>query len=119
MLGENYGRKLMHGVMKVKGINGETKIGIILSEMNPEAQTKRQNVASYLLNPKFCNAKYFDSKIHYDQKKKLGMFGVAHVCARYKFSGKIVGHTIDCNSPTFLRVRVLQNITEMIPLKYS
>ena len=107
MLGENYGRKLMHGVMKVKGINGETKIGIILSEMNPEAQTKRQNVASYLLNPKFCNAKYFDNKIHYDQKKKLGMFG------------KIVGHTIDCNSPTFLRVRVLQNITEMIPLKYS
>ena len=86
MLGENYGRKLIHGVMTVKGINvGETKIGIIFSEMNPEAQTKRQNVASYFLNPKFCNAKYFDNKIHYDLKKKLGMSGVAHVCVRYKF----------------------------------
>ena len=39
MLGENYGRKLMHGVMKVKEINvGQTKMGTILGEINPEAQ---------------------------------------------------------------------------------
>ena len=30
--------------------------------------------------------------IHYDQNKKSGMFGVAHVCALDGFSGKIVGH---------------------------
>ena len=60
----------MHGVMKVKGINvDETKLGIILGETNPEAQTKRQNVASNLLNSKVYNAKYFDDKIHYDQNE--------------------------------------------------
>ena len=41
-VGENYGRKIMHGVMKTKGINvGETKIGKILGEINREAQRKR------------------------------------------------------------------------------
>ena len=119
MLGENYGRKLLHGVMKVKGINvGKRKIGTILKEMNPEAQMMRQNVANYLLNQKVCNAKYFGDKIHSDQNEKLEMFGVAHVCARDRFSGKIVGHTINSNDSTFLMVRVLQKITEMILLKY-
>ena len=108
----------MHGVMKVKGINvDETKLGIILGETNPEAQTKRQNVASHLLNSKVYNAKYFDDKIHYDRNEKLGMFGVAHVCARDGFCSKIVGHAIDCNVSAFLRVRFLQKMIEMIPLK--
>ena len=79
--------------MKAKGINvGETKIGKILGEINPEAQRKRQNVAGRSLNPKVYNAEYFGHKIHYDQNEKLGMFGVVHVCARDGFSGKIVGH---------------------------
>ena len=47
------------------------------------------------------------------------MFRVAHVCAGDGFPGKIVGHTIDWNVSSFLRVRVLQKIIEMIPLKYS
>ena len=56
-----YARKVMHGVMKVKGINvDETKLGTVLGEISPEAQTKRQNVASHSLNPKLYNAKYFD-----------------------------------------------------------
>ena len=92
-MGERYGRKMLHGVMKAKGINvGETKIGKILGEINPEAQRKRQNVAVRSLNPKVYNAEYFGHKIHYDQNEKLGMFGVVHVCARDGFSGKIVGH---------------------------
>ena len=42
---QNYGRKIVHGVMKAKRINvGETKIGKLLSEINPETQPKRQNV---------------------------------------------------------------------------
>ena len=44
-MGERYGRKMLHGVMKTKEINiGETKIGTILGEINSEAQRKRQNV---------------------------------------------------------------------------
>ena len=83
-VGESYGCKMLHGVMKVKGINvGERKIGKILDEINPEAQKKRQNVAGRSLNPKVYNAEYFGHKIHYDQNEKLGMFGVVH--ARWIF----------------------------------
>ena len=39
---ENYGRKLMHGVMKAKRINvRESKIGTILGEISPEGQIDR------------------------------------------------------------------------------
>ena len=35
---ENCNRKMMHGIMKAKGINvGETKIGAVLGEINPKA----------------------------------------------------------------------------------
>ena len=92
-MGENYGRKMMHGVMKAKGINVvETNTGQKLGEINPEAQRKRQNVAGRSLNPKIYNAEYFGHKIHYDQNEKLGMFGIVHVCAQDGFSGKADGH---------------------------
>ena len=43
--GENYNRKMMHGVMKAKVINvDETKIGAILGEINPKVQIKRQKL---------------------------------------------------------------------------
>ena len=90
---QNYGRKIVHGVMKAKRINvGETKIGKLLSEINPEAQPKRQNVVGRSLNPKVYNAKIFVDKINYEQNEILGIFRVARVCARNGFSGKIVGH---------------------------
>ena len=58
-MGENYGRKMMHGVMKAKGINvGEIKIVKLLGEINPEVQSKKQNVVGYSLS-----TKYFDEKI--------------------------------------------------------
>lgn len=39
---ENYGRKMMHGVMKAKRINvRESKIGTILGEISLETQTDR------------------------------------------------------------------------------
>ena len=81
-VGKNYGRKMMHGVMKAKGINvSETKIGKLLGEINSEPQTKRQNVACCSLNPKVYSTKHFGNKIHYDQNEKLEMFGFVHVCA--------------------------------------
>ena len=94
-MGENYGRKIMHGAMKAKGINvGETKIGTILGDISPEVQTKRQNVTSRSLNPKVYNAKYFGDKLDYDQNEKMEMIGVVHVFARDGFSCNIVGHAI-------------------------
>ena len=51
---EKYGRKMMHGVMKDKGINiGETKTGKTLCEINPEA--RRSNVGGRSLNVKVYN----------------------------------------------------------------
>ena len=81
-VGKNYGRKMMHGVKKAKEISvGETKIGKLLSKINSEAQTKRQNVLSFSLNPKVYSDKYFGYEIHYNQNEKLGMLGFVHVCA--------------------------------------
>ena len=58
--GRKNDRKMIHEVMKAKGINvSETKFGKTLSEINPEAQRKRQNVAGRSLNPKVYNARYF------------------------------------------------------------
>ena len=58
--GRKNGRKMIHGVMKAKGINvSETKLDKTLSEINPEAQRKKQNVAGRSLNTKVYNAKYF------------------------------------------------------------
>ena len=52
-VGENYGRKMMHGVLKAKEISvGETKICTILGEISPETQLHRQNVVGRSLNPK-------------------------------------------------------------------
>ena len=88
--------------MKAKGINvGETKIGKILGEINPEAQIKMQKVAGRSLNPKVYNAEYFGHKVHYDQNEKLGMFGVVHMCARDGFSGKIVGYATMARKTTW------------------
>ena len=74
--------------MEAKRIN----VGELLSEINAESQPKRQNVVDRSLNPKVYNAKIFVDKIHYNQKEKLGIFRVVHVCARNGVSSKIVGH---------------------------
>ena len=48
----------------------------------------------HLLNPKNYSDKYLGHKIHCDQNRKSGMFGVVHVCALDGFSSKLVGHGI-------------------------
>ena len=47
---------------------------------------------SHSFNPKIYNTIYFGHKIYYGQNEKLGMFGIVHVCALDRFSGKIVEH---------------------------
>ena len=84
---------MLTGTLRSKGsLVGETKIGKILKEINPNAQKAREYSAGRSLNPKVYKADYFGHKIHYDQNEKLGMYGVVHVCARDGYSGKIVGH---------------------------
>ena len=90
---ENYSLKLTYGVMKAKGIDaGETKIGKVFDEINPDADKESQEIVSNSFNPKIYNAIYFGHKIYYGQNEKIGMFGIVHVCALDRFSGKIVEH---------------------------
>lgn len=92
-MGENYGRKMLTGSLRSKGIYvGETKVGQILQEIAPIAQQRRKDTAGRSLNPKVYQADYFGHKVHYDQNEKLGMFGVVHVCARDGYSGMIIGY---------------------------
>ena len=65
------------------------KVGKILKEIYPNAEKTREYSAGECLNPKVCTADYFGHKIHYDQNKKLGMYGVVHVCALDGYSRKI------------------------------
>ena len=84
---------MLTGALRSKGIHvGETKVGKILKEINPNAQKARQYSVGRSLNPKVYKADYFGHKIHYDQNKMLGMYGIVHVCTRDGYSGKIVGH---------------------------
>ena len=81
---------MLTGALRSKGIHvGETKVGKILKEINPNAQKARQYSVGRSLNPKVYKADYFGHKIHYDQNEKLGMYGIVHVCARDGCSVKI------------------------------
>ena len=84
---------MLTSALRSKGILvGETKVGNILKEINPNAQKARQHSAGRSLNPKVYKADYFGPKIHYGQNEKLGMYGIVYVCARDGYSGKIIGH---------------------------
>ena len=70
---------------------GERQVGQALQSMNSVAGSQRKVKDSRSFNSRVYSAKYFGHKIHYDQNKKLGMYGAAHVCARDGYSGMIVG----------------------------
>ena len=48
------------------------------------------NSTAKQLNPVPYSAEYFGHKVHIDQNEKLVMYGVTHVCARDRYSGKVV-----------------------------
>ena len=46
--------------------------------------------AGKLINRIVYSAEYFGRKNHYDQNKKLGMYGVIHALARNGYTGMII-----------------------------
>ncbi|XP_020903739.1 uncharacterized protein LOC110242124 [Exaiptasia diaphana] len=91
-VGPTYGRKMMKGYLKSKGMDAsERRVGESLKRLNPTQNEERMMVAKNL-NPMPYVAEYFRHKLHMDQNEKLVMFGVTHVIARDGYSGKIVSH---------------------------
>ena len=94
---------MLTGALLIKGIHvGETKIEKFLKEFNPNAQKARQYSAGRSLHPKVYKAYYFGYKIHYDQKEKLGIYEIVHLCSWDGYSGKIVGHTTMAKKPNII-----------------
>lgn len=112
---------MLSGALRSKGIQiGETKVGKVLYEINPNAQKRRGSTAGRSLNPKTYKADYFGHKIHFDQNEKLGMYGVVHVCARDGFSGMIIGHsTMTKKNNIVIYDEIYRHVCEYILCQYS
>ena len=79
---------MLPGELRSKGnLPAETKVGKIFKEINSKAQKARQYSAGGCRNPNVYKADYFRQKIHYDESKKLGMYGLVYVCARIAIHG--------------------------------
>uniref|UniRef100_A0A1X7TWP9 Uncharacterized protein n=1 Tax=Amphimedon queenslandica TaxID=400682 RepID=A0A1X7TWP9_AMPQE len=69
----------------------ETRVGKSLQRENTGYNCKRRESTSRIFNPVPYHADYFGHKEHNDQSENLVMYGVTHVCAIDRFSGKLVG----------------------------
>ena len=80
---------MLPGELRSKGnLPAETKVGKILKEIISKAQKARQYSAGGCRNPNVYKADYFRQKIHYDESKKLEMYGLVYVCARIAIHGR-------------------------------
>ena len=59
-----------------------------MKEINLNVQKARQHSAGGSRNPKVYRADYFEHKTHYNQNKKLGMYGLVYVCAQKAIQGR-------------------------------
>ncbi|XP_055360765.1 uncharacterized protein LOC114847823 [Betta splendens] len=92
-VGPTYGRKMMTGYLKYKGVHAcEERVGKALQAIQPQNHEARQHGARNL-NPTPYRADYMGQKIHIDQNEKMVMYGVTHVVAIDGFSGKLVAHS--------------------------
>ena len=90
-VGPVYGRKTMRGLLTSQGLRvSQVRVGESLRRTNPSYHHQRMNSTAKQLNPVPYSAEYFGHKVHIDQNEKLVMYGVTHVCARDRYSGKVV-----------------------------
>jgi len=87
-VGNSYGRRTLHGLLRV---HGQNRISISLKRVAPVAMSRRQHLAHRVLNPHPYHASSFGEKLHIDQNEKLNRFGNSHILAVDGYSRKIVG----------------------------
>jgi len=80
-IGHSYGRTSLQGLLRAEGIHvSQQRLGHSLQHTFPLGHIQRTQTLGRLLN-----------FIHFDQNKKLVMYGIVHVIAVDGFSMKIVG----------------------------
>ena len=84
-----YGRKTMYGLLRVQGWHvGDNRVGSSLQRVSPVHHQCRRAETSRHMNPHSYEANYYGHKVHLDWNKKLLMFGVTHIMAIDRYSGK-------------------------------
>ena len=69
---------MLTGSLRSNGCSfGKRQVGKALKIINSVASSQRKMKACRLSKSKVCSAECFGYKIHYDQNKKLGMYGAA------------------------------------------
>ena len=90
-VGPTWGRKMMKGFLKSKGIDaGDRRVGKAISAVSLVYQMARCANVQRNINPIPYKADYFGHKLHINQNEKLAMYGLTHVCASDGYSGKLV-----------------------------
>lgn len=70
-MGPAYGRKMMTGVLKAKGIKmSEGLVGDTMKRVCPTSVDRRLTVTRSKMNPRVYRADYFGQKLHIDQNEK-------------------------------------------------
>ena len=88
---DKFGRKMLAGSLGSNGYSfGKRQVVQALQSVNSVASSQRKVKAGRLLNVIVYSAEYSGQNIHFDQNKKLGMYGAVHVCAREGYSGMTV-----------------------------
>ena len=82
-VGPTYGRKMMTGYVRSKGLPLSGKqVAKSLRRVNPADHARRREDTVRRRNPVPYNALYYGNKLHCDQNEKLGMYG----CTFYALS---------------------------------
>ena len=59
--------------------------------VSPAYVERRHTTTYHQINPTPYYAEYYGHKLHIDQNEKLARFGVTHVAASNRYSGKLLG----------------------------
>jgi len=82
----------MTGLLAAQGMRvSQLRVGESLGRTNPCYLQARRTATARQMYPIPYHADYFGHKLHIDQNEKIVMYGVTHVCAVDRYSGKIVG----------------------------
>ena len=113
--GPTYGRKMMTGLLRSRGLNlGERSVGRSLRSISGIYNDERRAGIERCTNPAAYYAEYAGHKLHLDQNEKMVMYGMTHIIAVDGFSSKILGYT---TMPLKNNLKIYDNIYRKIVME--